>query len=596
LLVARNLAAAWAIGLVMALVATPVLAAASFPVEVRGVDDKALRGEIQDALTAFPAAPSSRLEARRRATESADKIVAVLRSEGYYDATVTADIGDGDTPVAFVDVRPGPRSKLADPAIVWIGPPPAADVAAAASKVMALKVGDPGRAEAVIAAEGRIVAALREHGHADAVAQPREVIVDHATLTVQPTYHIAAGPVVRLDGVELNGTSRTRADWVRALAPWKAGQTYRPEDVAELERRLTESGVFESVGVALAPASEAVGGPRPVIVSLTDRPKAALELGGSYSTSEGAGVDSRWIVYNHLNRADTITTSLLVAQIESKLETALALPDWDKPGQTLKLAAAIYNDDTPAYNSTGAVISADVTQRFGKLSFWTYGVSLDGSDTVEKETANYVHSDRIRALVTGALLGSFFLDRSNDPLDPTSGWRWQARIEPTYALGDGSIGYVKASSQVSGYLPVGDVGTVIAARLNLGSIVGGNIPLVPAPARFYAGGGGSVRGYAYQAVGPRYGDNTPEGGLSLFESSLELRQRVTSQWGVVAFIDSGDVGSRVNPDLSHLQFGAGLGVRYNLGFGPIRLDLATPLNPREGDAALQLYLSIGQSF
>ena len=593
---APNAITAWVVGSALAcVIAAPAFAAPVY-VEIRGIGDKTLRGEMQDALTAFPAPPSSRLEARRRATEAGEKIVAVLRSEGYYDYTVNADIGDGDTPLAFVTVQVGPRSKIADPTIAWAGPPPEAAVAAAAQAAMDLKVGDPGRALSVVADEGRVVATLREHGHADAEAQPREVIVDHAVQTVQPTFHISAGPLVKLDGVQLEGTTRTRPDWVRWLAPWKAGQVYKPEDVAELERRLTDTGAFDSVAVALATPAGDQQGLRPVIVSLTDRPKGTLELGGSYSTTEGAGVDSRWIVYNRFSRADTLTTSLEVAQIDSRLQTELALPDWNKPGQTLKLDVAAYSDNTDAYLSNGGVISADLTHKFSKISFLTWGVSLDGSDTEEKESANYIHASRNRTLITGALLGAFNMDNSNDPLDPTRGWRLEARVEPTYALGDGSIGYLKATTQASGYLPVDDLGTVLAARVKVGTILGGDIPLVPAPARFYAGGGGSVRGYAYQAVGPRYGDNTPEGGLSLFESSFEVRQHITEQWSVVAFLDAGSVGQRVNPDFNHPDLGAGFGVRYNLGFGPIRIDIATPLQQREGDSIIQLYLSIGQSF
>jgi len=119
---------------------------------------------------------------------------------------------------------------------------------------------------------------------------------------------------------------------------------------------------------------------------------------------------------------------------------------------------------------------------------------------------------------------------------------------------------------------------------------------VPAQDRFYAGGGGSVRGYGYQEVGPRFTDNNPQGGISLFESSFEVRKRLTNQWGLVAFLDAGGVGEQVNPDFTRPKYGAGLGVRYNLGFGPIRFDVATPLNPDKGDPAIQVYLSIGQSF
>jgi translocation and assembly module TamA len=127
-------------------------------------------------------------------------------------------------------------------------------------------------------------------------------------------------------------------------------------------------------------------------------------------------------------------------------------------------------------------------------------------------------------------------------------------------------------------------------------MVGGSIPEVPGSRRYYAGGGGSVRGYAYQAVGPRRADNSPLGGLSLLEASFEARRKITKQWGVVAFVDAGSVGGDQFPTGDELPVGAGIGVRYDLGFGPIRADIAVPLNKREGDAALQIYLSIGQSF
>ena len=137
---------------------------------------------------------------------------------------------------------------------------------------------------------------------------------------------------------------------------------------------------------------------------------------------------------------------------------------------------------------------------------------------------------------------------------------------------------------------------MLAGRLKVGSIIGGAIPDVPASRRFYAGGGGSVRGYTYQGVGPHLADNTPQGGLALVEASAELRQKIGQHWGVVGFVDAGSIGSDQAPNGKNLSLGAGIGVRYDLGFGPIRVDFALPLNRRSNDPAFQIYLSIGQSF
>ena len=144
--------------------------------------------------------------------------------------------------------------------------------------------------------------------------------------------------------------------------------------------------------------------------------------------------------------------------------------------------------------------------------------------------------------------------------------------------------------------PLADGWPDLAARVKVGSIVGGSLPGVPADRRFYAGGGGSVRGYSYQGVGPRLSDNTPVGGLSVTEASIEARQPVTSRLGLVVFADAGSLGATSTPGYDNIAVGVGAGVRYDLGFGPLRLDIATPLNPQRGDSPVQVYISIGQAF
>jgi translocation and assembly module TamA len=564
--------------------------------DVRGIDDKALKALIQQVIGQAPL-PSSRLEARRRANEAGEQVTAVLRSEGYYDAFVAPDIGDGDSPEPFVTVTLGPRTRISAVKIVYSDAAPDAVTARAALSAMSLKPGDPGRSADVIAAEGRIVAALEQRGYADATAEPRQVVVDHADNSMSPEFHIKAGEMVRLGPVELEGKGRTRTRWLDRLAPWKRGQVYTPKALAELERRLTDTGAYNQVNVALAPASRVIDDVRPVIVTLTERPKGTVELGASYSTTEGPGIDSRWIVYDRLGLGDTITTSLQFAKIDSRLQLELALPDWARPDETLKAAVALYRDMTPAYDLTGAGINADLTHHYSKTTYTIYGVSLNETQTHENELSNYVSLSSSRLLTTLAGLVGFALDKSNDPLNPTTGFRLSGQLDPTFAVGQGSIAYLKMFGQASAYVPLTASGdTVIAGRVKLGVIAAGEIPLVPPQDRFYGGGGGSVRGYGYQDVGPRYPDNTPEGGLSVVESSIELRQHLFGAWGLAAFIDTGSVGKQVTPDLSHPEVGVGFGVRYNLGFGPIRFDIATPLDRRQGDGLIQVYLSIGQSF
>jgi translocation and assembly module TamA len=525
---------------------------------------------------------------------------ALLRSEGYYQP-VLEDVVEGEaTPVAIVNVVPGPRFALTEPIVHWVEPPPAPALQDEVRGAIGLKAGDPGRAVDVISGEGRLVAGLNRRGHADAHADPRRVVVDHATLTVQPTYNIVAGPLVRLDGVRLETLGPTNPAWVAGLASWSEGEVYDPEDVAELERRLLETGVYDGVGVALAPANQTnADGNRPIIVTLTDRPRRILEAGATFSTAEGSGVDLIWTWHNRFGRADTLVWQARAADVDSRLGVDLRLPHWRRPGQTLKLSAAVLNEDTDAYRRTAVAIAADLQQRLGKTSWFSYGVGLDAGKYDENRfdpvTQLPINFERDLVILTGR--GSAYLDRSDDPLDPTTGWRLTASVQPTAVTGEDTTLFLRTEAQVTAYLPVQDnAKTVLAGRVRLGSILGGQELTVPSDRLFYSGGGGSVRGYEYQGVAPRLPDNTPRGGLSLFEVSAEVRRDVFRNFQGVVFLDAGSVGFDQAPDFSHMRYGAGFGVRYRLPFGPIRADVAFPLDKRDGDADFQVYVSIGQAF
>jgi translocation and assembly module TamA len=563
--------------------------AAERQARVDGVEDRVLRAAIERAVGEERAPPESRLEARSRARDAAANAEALLRSEGYYASVVEPDIGDGDRPTAFIRVTPGPRFTFADPRIEWVAPEPDAQAKDAAAEALALAPGAPGRAADVLDAEGRAVAALELYGHADAAVQPRQVVVDHADHTVRPVFHLAAGAPVHLDGIRLEAGGRTRPRWVERLIPWKRGDLYTPKAVAELERRLLDPGVYDQVTVALSPTPDA-DGLRPVVVNLADRARRSLEVSAGYSTTEGADTDLRWSHFNRLGRADTLALELRYAQIGSRLGVDLTLPHWRRPGTALKLTAEGFHDTTDAYNQTGAALRADLTHRYGRTAYFTRGLSLVKNQVDDKHTGAL-------SLVTVKGLLALALDQSDDPLNPTRGWRAEGRLEPTVVTGQHGLIYNRAQVQVSAYLPFDAAGgTVAAGRVRLGSIVGGSYSSVPAFDRFYAGGGGSVRGYGYQSVGPKYADGQPQGGLSLFEVSAELRQNFGHNIGGVAFVDAGSVGQVVNPGVGDLRYAVGLGLRYNLAFAPLRLDVAMPLRRLPGTAPFQIYVSIGQAF
>lgn len=555
---------------------------------VEGVQDRVLRERLERAVGESRRPSGSRLETRRRAREAAESAVLLLRSEGYYQNRVTPEISEGEPGVATIRVETGQRFTFSNVGLSYTDTAPLQDAQDAALAALGLETGQPGRAPDVVAAEGRAVAALQERGYADAEAQPREVVVDHADFTVQPHFRIASGVLVRLDGIDLRGESRTGVDWVRSLAPWRSGDVYAPEDVAELERRLLDTSVFDAVTVALAPQSNAEG-LRPVIVSLADRPPNLIEVGVSYSTSEGAGFEGRYSRFNRWGRAETLTGTLILAQIQQRLGAQLSLPHFRRPGLTLTVASDLFNERTDAYRRTGANARFDLTQRYGRVTFFTVGASIEGG-SIEDFRGR-------RNLVTGIVLGAFNLDRSSDPLDPRSGWRIEGRAEPTVTVGDDNLVYFRATAQYSLYIPLEEGGrTLVAGRIRAGAILGGSIPEVPADRRFFSGGGGSVRGYEYQGLGPRDPNNQPVGGLSLLEGSVELRRDITDTITGAVFVDAGAISQNEVPRFDDTGIGVGFGVRYRLPFGPIRADIAFPVNNRNGNSPFQIYLSLGQAF
>ncbi len=564
---------------------------------IEGSMPAGLRAEIETAVGEEKTAPANRVDARRRARQAAESAMALLRSEGYYDFEVDPDIGEGDRPQAVVKIEAGPRTLLGVVEIRWRGeaPPPAVQKKVAAA--LDLKPAAPARAADVIAAEGRIVAAVKESGYADATLNRPPPEVDRARQTMHVVYEVATGPLVKLDGIRLESKGRTRRAWLVKLLPWNKGDAYTPKAVGELEQRLTETQVYDSVTVALAPAP-GPDGLRPVIVNLADRSRHTFEFGAGYSTTDGADLDLRLSSYNIFGRGDTLTYEARYASLAntnnlgSKIGVLLALPHFTQPGRTLTLEPNFFQNVTNAYVETGGQLAGDLTQRWGKTSFITAGASVTQSRVDDKETG-VINIESFR------LLGAFALDRSDNPLDPHSGFRIDAKAEPTQIEGDEQLFYVKAQAQATYYLPIDMLAnTVLAVRGRIGSILGGRVPAVPASDRFYAGGGGSVRGYAYQTVGPHYPDNTPVGGLSLVEGSFEVRHRFTQAIGGVLFLDTGSVGEQIQPDFRHTDTAVGVGLRYNLGFAPIRADLAFPLQKPNGagQQPFQIYISIGQAF
>ena len=355
---------ACAAGLIACAAVVPA-AAAERKAAIEGVSDRTLATLLQRAVGDSREPPANRLAARRRAREAAETVETVLRAEGWYDAEITPDVGSSAKPQAVVRIKLGPRTTIAGTDVKFDGPPPEPAARIGAIAAGFIDKGAPGRTADVLATEGRVIAQLQSLGYADAKADARQVYVDHADHVMRPVFHIDSGAIVKMDGLKLTDIGRTNPAWLRALRPWTAGDLYRPDDVAELERRLQDTGVYDTVTVALAPANDPAG-LRPVVVGLTDRPRRAFDLSAGYSTTEGADFDLRFTRYNLLRRADTLTLQARLAELDSRYGGEIQLPHWRRPNQTLRGSLYYLDTDTDAFVERGEQVSGDITRRYGK--------------------------------------------------------------------------------------------------------------------------------------------------------------------------------------------------------------------------------------
>jgi translocation and assembly module TamA len=535
--------------------------------------------------------PTSLFEAERIAEEAAARALAWLRSEGYYAATVTPEATE-EPPAARLVIAPGPRFRFEPPIVAYGGNPPHEQAAVAVQRALtAVEADAPARAESVLLAEGNAVSALQQLGYADATAGQRRVVVDHATQRVSTEFNLQPGAAARLGDIRAEPAGIFRPSFVDRLQNWDTGEPYSPQAISRLRRDLTSTGA-----VSLATTRLAEPGPdglRDVIVHIEPTRRHAYEIGLSYSTIEGAGVQAEWTRRNLTGRADALSVEGTLAERQQGVIIELLRPHAAGLGLAVTYGASVEREALEAYTRQGVALYASVDASNRLRLAPSYGVRLS-ADSFEDLSGGVTE-----AIVLSGF-GSLRNDTTGFTLDPRDGSITEIRIEPSVSTGDETLGFVRFIGDARIYESFGrDDRLTLAARARTGwlSAVAGDPDDVPPDRRFYSGGGGSVRGYEYNSIYPEERDalGLSPGGQGLLEGSVEARWRFNDRWGAVAFVDAGNAFDDWS-EATDLRYGVGAGVRYNLGFAPLRVDLAIPLDRDEGDDEYALYISLGQAF
>ena len=521
----------------------------------------------------------------------------LLRARGYYGATVASKItpapAAGGEAAVTLTVTPGARYDYRQIQIVA----PAGAPTRIAEDALALRPGRAVDAAETLAARERVALAFPRNGYPFAKVAEPDIVVDHDARSASYKLAVTPGALAHFGRITTKGRPDLGTKHLNVIARFKPGEVYDQALVDDLRRALIATSLFSSVQVAPREA-RATDGAVLADIGVDVAPAKLRTVAGEagYDTIDGVRFEASWRHRNLVPPEGAVTGRVVLGDREQSLGGDLVFSNWRRRDQTLGLSTSLGHFNTQAFESYSLDLNASVQRKttliFQKNWTYSYGVELAASNEKNRGLINGVRPERQFFLL--ALPATLGYDGSNDVLDPTRGFRLNGRASPEFSL-EGSYSYLRTRLDGSVYRPIGSR-LVVASRVALGAIIGAPLGAIPPSRRYYVGGGGSVRGYGYQDIGPKDVNNVPVGGRSSTELALEFRYRVTKTIGVVPFFDAGSLYTSEYPKFRDFQYGAGLGVRYYSAFGPIRFDAATPLNPRKGDPTVAIYVSIGQSF
>ncbi len=538
----------------------------------------------------------------------------MLRVYGYYDAQVirsvagiqpgevTAGETEDDRSAVRFDVIPGPQYTIG-----------AVDLGALDQtgedfpllrETYGVFPGEPLLMDPIETERFDLDLALGENGYPFAAIEDPEILVDHARAQGDVTMPVAPGGKYRFGTVISSDPEFLSGEHLADIARFEPGDLYMRSDELDLRQAILATGLVGSVTITPVAVAEPAGGQPGTVDMQVDVTRAPLRtLAGSigYGTEEGIRLEGSWEHRNLFPPEGLLRIRGILGTQEQLAGVTFRKNNFTGRDKILTLDAFASTLDYDAYDAR-TVSLVGTFERVSNLLFqkpFSWSVGLELVATGEREADADGDFGPRQTFFIAAIPLYAQLDTSDNLLDPTQGFRLATRLSPEVSRTDGAQSFYLRSEIDARYYQRVTERVVIAGRGRVASIPGAGIDDIAPSRRLYAGGGGSVRGYGYQEIGPQNSEGDPTGGRSLVELSLEARIRTGFMDGAIAvvpFVDAGSVGSGTTPDFAEIQFGAGIGVRYHSSFGPIRLDVAVPLNPGPGDSPVAVYVGLGQAF
>ena len=549
--------------------------------------------------------PDGTLGLMRRARADEKTAVKLLQSLGYFDGTASAHVSEAESPEARARVTlsllPGPRYHLGrtelsyQPSPAPLPPFPGITPPPPPKQLSGLGGDQPAVADKVLDAVEDVPDALHRSGYPEAAVASTRYTLNKSEKTLNADVVVDPGPAAVMGRADIRGTKKVEPEYLARLITWRKGEPWDERRLQAYRRELQKLGLFRFVEVKPAPSSQgtALEGESclelPVLVNVRETSFRTVSASARYATDTGMGLMGEWQHRNLFGAGEKLTLKAPFAQDKRGVQADFEKPAFGRPDQKFLAGTSYLREDTDAYDTTALNAYAGVERKISPS--WWASVKLFG----EEGSVTRTSQDEYRY---ASLIFTLRRDTRNNMMNPVRGTYLQWEAAPTTGYYNGNFSGVSTQVTASGYYaPFGDDALVLAARTSAGSFLGVSMGNIPPSLRFYCGGGGSVRGYSYQAIGPKDSDGEPRGGRSFHEVNLEARFRVTETIGIVPFLDGGMVYEREMPDLFRdFQWGAGIGLRYYTPIGPVRLDIAVPLDKKSDDRGYQIYISIGQSF
>ncbi|MES0868772.1 autotransporter assembly complex protein TamA [Pseudovibrio sp. SCP19] len=553
--------------------------------------------------------PSGASGVLARATKDFERLIGKLYEDGYYGALVEIDVAgmplnqailhpekitERPIPVLVV-VNRGPQFHFGSAEVSYEGPATKNGLDLPDAQTLGLVEGTPALSAKVLTAESQAVSFLKDEGYPFAKVADRQLLANHANRALKVKLRVNSGPYAKFGPVSVSGTANMDPEFVRTYANLPRGAQWDANVISKAQRRLRDLEVFSSI--RFEPADQLdPNGELPVTIVVAERPRKVFGLGANYSSNEGVGVEGYWRHRNLFGKAERLSVTGAVGQLlavnNEQIEYAARIT-FEKPGVIGPLTAfstsvAAVQENPDNYRSTSFAYDAYLSRDFTP--------ALSGRIGAEVYFANerdvFGNNDYFLLGIPADLT----YDTRNDTLNPTHGIEAKLFFEPAYdVLGDTENLYSQGS--IASYLPIfGTDRVVLAGRVSAGAIIAPAVQDVPAARRFFLGGGGTIRGYAYKNVGPRINDEVT-GGRSFVLFNGEVRTRITETIGLVGFVDAGAAYSTQFPNFDEpLSVGVGGGVRYFTPVGPLRLDVGVPLEPQRNDPPFAVYIGLSQAF